>query len=471
LSIFPPRILASMTPRLRYEAGTLTLEPLPEVPGPWQDLLKWDDRSESPRALGMHYRTLLEGLREFRIAVQDEAKGFSELKLSSSRKIAPYSHQSEALEAWKKAGRRGVVVLPTGAGKTLVAEMALEATPRSALIMVPTLDLLQQWYSSLLAAFPDAPIGLLGGGSKEFMPLTVATYDSAAIYAEQLGQNYGTLIFDECHHLPSDFTRVIAEFSIAPYRLGLTATPERGDGRHADLEGLIGPTVYRRKPEELAGYALADFREVQILVQLSPSERSRYGAALATRNAFIHNNRRIAWGTLEGWKQFLMESARSPEGRAALQAHKEAKKIAHGTEAKLRVLNELLHQHFGERALIFTEDNETVYRISDDLLLPAITHQTPTKERHATLERFKSGEYQTLVTSRVLNEGVDVPEASIAIVLSGSSVEREYIQRLGRILRKSKDKKAVLYEVVTEDTSEEHTSRRRRGEYREVERG
>jgi len=186
----------------------------------------------------------------------------------------------------------------------------------------------------------------------------------------------------------------------------------------------------------LAGYALADFSEVRILVQLSESERSRYEAALTTRNAFIRNNRRIAWGTLEGWKQFLMESARSPEGRAALQAHKEAKKIAHGTEAKLRVLNDLLHKHFGERALVFTEDNETVYRISDDLLLPAITHQTPVKERHATLERFKAGEYQTLVTSRVLNEGVDVPEASIAIVLSGSSVEREYIQRLGRILRK-----------------------------------
>jgi len=460
-----------MTPRLRYEGGTLTLEPLPEVPGPWQDVLVWDDRTESPRALGMFYRTLLETLREFKVAVQDEAKGFSELKLVSSRRITPYSHQTEALEAWKRAGRRGVVVLPTGAGKTLVAEMALEATPRSALIVVPTLDLLQQWYSSLLAAFPDAPIGLLGGGSKEFTPLTIATYDSAAIYAEQLGQSYGTLIFDECHHLPSDFTRVIAEFSIAPYRLGLTATPERGDGRHADLEQLIGPTVYRRKPEELAGYALADYREVQILVQLSESERSRYEAALATRNAFVRNNRRIQWGTLEGWKQFLMESARSPEGRAALQAHKEAKKIAHGTEAKLRVLNDLLHKHFGERALVFTEDNETVYRISDDLLLPAITHQTPVKERHATLERFKSGEYQTLVTSRVLNEGVDVPEASIAIVLSGSSVEREYIQRLGRILRKSKDKKAVLYEVVTEDTTEEHTSRRRRGEYREMEKG
>ncbi len=242
-------------PTLRYESGTLTLEPLPVGAGEWQDLLIFDDRSRSARALGMHYRTLLERLKAAGITVKDEARAFSELPLHSSRKMVPYSHQSEALEAWKRAGRRGVVVLPTGAGKTLVAEMALEATPRSALIVVPTLDLLQQWYSSLLAAFPDAPIGLLGGGSKKFTPLTVATYDSAAIYAEQLGQGYATLIFDECHHLPSDFTRVIAEFSIAPYRLGLTATPERSDGKHLDLEQLIGPTVYRRKPEELAAYA------------------------------------------------------------------------------------------------------------------------------------------------------------------------------------------------------------------------
>ncbi len=317
-------------PILRYESGTLTLEPLPSGAGSWNDLLVFDDRSGSARALGMHYRTLLERLKAAGIAVKDEARAFSELPLHSSRKMTPYSHQSEALEAWKKAGRRGVVVLPTGTGKTLVAEMALEATPRSTLIVVPTLDLLQQWYSSLLAAFPDAPIGLLGGGSKEFTPLTVATYDSAAIYAEQLGQGYATLIFDECHHLPSDFTRVIAEFSIAPYRLGLTATPERSDGKHLDLEQLVGPVVYRRKPEELAGYALAEYQEVRILVQLSESERSRYEAALLTRNSFIRNNRRIQWGTLEGWKQFLMESARSPEGRAALQAHREAKKIAGG---------------------------------------------------------------------------------------------------------------------------------------------
>ncbi len=143
-------------------------------------------------------------------------------------------------------------------------------------------------------------------------------------------------------------------------------------------------------------------------------------------------------------------------------AHREARSIAFGTEGKLRVLTDLLAQHHPARTLVFTDDNATVYRISQDFLLPAITHKTPVKERHDILSRFRSGDYPVIVTSRVLNEGVDVPEASIAIVLSGTGSTREYIQRLGRILRRGEGKLAVLYEVIAEDTSEETTSRRRR---------
>lgn len=146
-------------------------------------------------------------------------------------------------------------------------------------------------------------------------------------------------------------------------------------------------------------------------------------------------------------------------------AHREAKEIALGTDGKLRILADLLAQHYGERTLIFTNDNATVYRISQDLLIPAITHQTPVKERHEILTRFREGEYKSLVASHVLNEGVDVPDARVAIILSGTGSSREYIQRLGRVLRKGTDsnKLALLYEVVAEDTSEEGTSLRRHG--------
>lgn len=146
-------------------------------------------------------------------------------------------------------------------------------------------------------------------------------------------------------------------------------------------------------------------------------------------------------------------------------AHREAKEIALGTDGKLRVLADLLAEHHPERTLIFTADNATVYRISQEFLIPAISHQTPVKERHEILTRFREGEYKTLVASHVLNEGVDVPAASVAIILSGTGSEREYIQRLGRVLRKGKErqKRARLYEVVAADTSEEGTSQRRRG--------
>ncbi len=124
----------------------------------------------------------------------------------------------------------------------------------------------------------------------------------------------------------------------------------------------------------------------------------------------------------------------------------------------------MLATHYPDRTLIFTDDNATVYRISQALLVPATTHQTKVKERHETLERFRAGAYSRLVTSKVLNEGVDVPEASVAIVLSGTGSTREYVQRLGRILRRGEGKLALLYEVVAQDTTEEGVSRRRRGE-------
>jgi superfamily II DNA or RNA helicase len=163
--------------------------------------------------------------------------------------MEPYPHQSEALNCWKQAGRRGVVVLPTAAGKTYLAQLAMQATPRSTLIVVPTLDLMHQWYAHLKAAFPDAEVGLLGGGSRDKTPILISTYDSATIHAEALGNQYAMLVFDECHHLPTDFYRVIAEYAIAPYRLGLTATPDRSDGRHNDLNALIGSEVYRKTPK------------------------------------------------------------------------------------------------------------------------------------------------------------------------------------------------------------------------------
>jgi len=122
----------------------------------------------------------------------------------------------------------------------------------------------------------------------------------------------------------------------------------------------------------------------------------------------------------------------------------------------------LIHQHRRDHMLVFTSDNATVYRVSRRFLIPAITHQTRVKERQRLLSRFNSGDYPFLVTSRVLNEGVDVPKANIAVVLSGSGSVREHVQRLGRVLRRVEGKHAILYELVAEKTGEEYASSRRR---------
>ena len=452
------------SPKLKFDRGTLILHPPPKGKA-WLDYATWDDRVEKFRIPAIYYRPLVEALQADDKHIIDDAKEFYNLELNSVSKFEPYPHQAEALQAWKQARRQGVVVLPTAAGKTYLAQLAMESTPRTTLIVVPTLDLMHQWYAQIESAFPNAEVGLLGGGSRDRTPILIATYNSAAIHAETLGNRYALQIFDECHHLPTDFFKVIAEYAIAPYRLGLTATPERSDGTHRHLDTLIGAIVYRKTPEELSGKALAEHKIVQMRVRLSDEEQEKYDSAIAIRTKFLRESN-ISLGSLQGWQLFVQASARSPQGRKAMLAHREAKEIALGTDAKLRILVDLIKKHYPERILIFTNDNATVYRISQQFLIPAITYQTGVKERHDILTRFKAGEYKTLVASHVLNEGVDVPDARIAILLSGTGSTREYIQRLGRVLRKgnTSNKQAILYEVVTENTSEERTSQRRRGD-------
>ena len=451
-------------PTLTFDRGTLILHPPPRGKA-WVDFATWDDRVEKFRIPALHYRSLVGALKDTGTEVNDKAKGFTVQPFEKAGTREPLTHQAEALSAWLQGGRRGTVELPTGSGKTYLAQLAMRATPRDTLIVVPTLVLMHQWYAELKQNFAGVDVGLLGGGSNDRTPILIATYDSAAIHAEALGNRYGLLVFDECHHLPSGFYKSIAEYSLAPYRLGLTATLERSDDKHQELDELIGPLVYRKRPEQLAGGALADHKIVQLRVELSNDERARYDKLRNVRDAFLSSNN-IYLGTLKGWQRFVMASARSKEGRAAMLAHREARALAFGTEAKLRVLRELLEQHATDRLLIFTDDNATVYRVSQALLIPAITHQTKVKERDETLTRFRSGVYQRVITSKVLNEGIDVPEANVAIVLSGTGQVREHVQRLGRILRKGEGKLALLYEVVAADTAEEGTSRRRRGEDR-----
>jgi superfamily II DNA or RNA helicase len=445
---------------LVFEGGTLLVsggdpDTVAGLPG-----CRFDPRTNGFRAEGRWYRPLVEFLVKNKIAYQDEARAFQPTPRELRIRRQPFPHQQEALEAWWRAGGRGVVVLPTGTGKTYLAIMAIERTGRPALVVTPTIDLLNQWYNELVTAF-EVPVGLLGGGYYDLQELTVTTYDSAYIHLERWGNRFGMLIFDECHHLPGPTYLATAIGSIAPFRLGLTATPERADGQEYLFPELIGPIVYRREIKQLEGDFLAEYRTERIYVELAPDEKERYRRARDQYRQFVDENG-ISMGGANGWQRFLQATCRSKEGRSAFQAYREQKQIAQAAPAKLQLLERLLDRHREDRVLIFTFDNATVYQIARRFLVPAITHQTKTKERRQILERFHSGEYPILVTSQVLNEGVDIPAASVGIILSGTGSIREHVQRLGRLLRKHGDKQALLYEVVTQGTAEQFTSDRRR---------
>src|SRR5688500_19002126 len=163
--------------------------------------------------------------------------------------------------------------------------LAIDAVRQQALVIVPTLDLLEQWRRVLIEQLgaPPEHIGTFGGGKQEIAPLTVMTYDSAAIHTRELNR-FGLLIFDEVHHLPAPSYRRAAEGAMAPYRLGLSATPDRDDRREAVLARLVGPTVLVRTPDELRAH-LATYREERIYVSLSADELARYEQARATYRA------------------------------------------------------------------------------------------------------------------------------------------------------------------------------------------
>ena len=449
---------------LGFVSGTLTVQGIDsnhDLVEQFAGQLKWDARSHCFRCAGHHYAEIVKWLVRASQPFEDQAGKYERPKLeydSGGRTARAY--QQEALEAWLKQGGRGVVVLPTGAGKSLVAMLAIANRQRSAIVVVPTLDLVRQWYDQLKAAF-GVDVGLLGGGEYDIRPLTVATYDSAHLHVDRWGDRFGLVVFDEVHHLPSPSNQLAARLSIAPYRLGLTATPERTDGAKASIEELVGPIVYRRDIVEMTGEFLADYETLRLNVQLTPEERANYEAARETYLGFTRRHG-IKFNGPKGWSEFIKRAASSREGRRALDAYRTQKSIAIAASGKLRTLEELLNKHARDRCLIFTLDNRTVYEISRRYLIPAITHQTKVKERSEILKNFRDGTYGAVVTSRVLNEGVDVPDANVAIIVSGTGSVREHVQRLGRILRPRDGKRAALYELVTGQTAETSTSERRR---------
>lgn len=335
--------------------------------------------------------------------------------------IRPY--QSQAVDSFWFGGS-GVVVLPCGAGKTIVGAAAMAKAKATTLILVTNTVSARQWREELLnrTSLTEDEIGEYSGSKKEIKPVTIATYQ--VMTTKKKGEyahldvfdarDWGLIIYDEVHLLPAPVFRFTADIQ-ARRRLGLTATLVREDGREGDVFSLIGPKRFDVPWKEMQhqGY-IAPAECIEVRVTLSEDERLNYAVS-----------------------------------------EDDAKyRIAAITPEKIRTVERILEKHEGEQILVIGQYLEQLHRLSNDLGAPLIAGETPIKERQELYEMFRQGEIKVLVVSKVANFSIDLPEATIAIQVSGTFGSRqEEAQRLGRILRPKKDgRSATFYAVVTRDT-------------------
>jgi len=444
--------------RLLFDHGTLVLAEAPELnPGQVPGLL-WDPRVALFRAPAWRYAEVRAALQRCPSPLHDHVRpsALPEPASWNAPELRPY--QRAALLSWELSGRRGTIVLPTGSGKTQVAIAALGAAGVRALCLVPTRALLEQWTLALRAAY-RGPVGCLGDGRRDLQAITVCTFESAYRLMPRIGSQFDLLVVDEVHHYGSGAHDETLEMAIAPQRLGLTATPPH-EPASSRLAELIGPIVYQLAIADLAGTWLSNFDLVPVQLGLSPAERADYEADRRIFTAF--NRRYRSLDPLAGWRDFVSAAAQTPEGRAALNAWQRNRQLLHFTEAKARAVGVLLARHRDSRVIVFTADNAAAYGIAREHLVMPITCEISRAEREAALSAFRAGTLRSLVSARVLNEGIDVPDADVAIIVSGTQGAREHVQRVGRLLRPVPGKRALIYELITRATSEARRAVERR---------
>lgn len=335
--------------------------------------------------------------------------------------LRPY--QRDAVEGFW-AGGSGVVVLPCGAGKTIVGAAAMARAQATTLILVTNTVSARQWKAELLARtnLTEDEIGEYSGARKEIRPVTIATYQVMTTKRKGVfphlevfdTRDWGLIIYDEVHLLPAPIFRFTADIQ-SRRRLGLTATLIREDGREGDVFTLIGPKRYD-----------APWREVEAQGWIAPAECVEVRVTLP-------DSERLVYATAE------------PDDRYRLAAT---------TGEKTRLVEQLIERHADEQMLVIGQYLDQLAEIAEHVGAPTITGETGVKERERLFEAFRRGEERVLVVSKVANFSVDLPEASVAIQVSGSFGSRqEEAQRLGRLLRPKADgRRARFYTVVSRDT-------------------
>ena len=344
-----------------------------------------------------------------------------------------YSFQEEALDAWRRAGRRGAVVMPTGAGKTYVGLAAIAELRVPTLVCVTTVELAKQWARRISECL-GLRAGLIAGGEKELGPVTVATYHSAAKNVAEIYGKFGFVIYDEGHHLPAETFKEIALRIKARYSLVLSATPERADRNESLIYKVGGNPVYTTSYFRLVLRGLlAPLQLEKVFVELDPEEAEEYS--------------RIASG------------AGGPRQTSELI------RVAAKAKAKLQALKDIVRSEKGNILVFcqYIDQAEAAYSAVKEVesRCALITGDTPRGERLRAFEMFRRGLLRVIVSTTVLDEGIDVPDADVAVILSGSGQVRQMVQRIGRVLRWTPGKVAKVYEIVAAGTIEEALSRSR----------
>ncbi|UJG41445.1 MAG: DEAD/DEAH box helicase [Candidatus Heimdallarchaeum aukensis] len=435
----------------------------------WSRIVKISKKVENEyRALPFRYQTIVERLKRegffVNSTILEEIHLSDEYKQALKLNVQLRDYQKETLTRFTLNKYRGVVILPTAAGKTIIGLSALEKIKQKTLIVVPVINLLEQWIKAIVefTSITREMVGQFGDNVKEIKDITVTTYASARQNINTLRKHFSFIIFDEVHHLPAEKTIKIAEGFPAPYRLGLTATPDRADSGEKELYTLIGPQIVVSTISDLVNEGfVAKFDLETIEIDLFQKEQMQYEKYMNIYRSYLRK-RKIQIRSPKDYERYLVFRVNvDPEAKEALEAHRKARTIVYSSQSKLVKIAELLKRHKSDRVLIFSEFNDMVYMISKRFLIPSITHETKSSERNVILKKFKEGKYSKLVTGKVLDEGLDVKEANVGIIVSGSGQSRQFIQRLGRLLR-PKTEKVKLYELVTSSSLEVSTAKRRK---------
>jgi len=356
-----------------------------------------------------------------------------------------YPHQLKSLMNWIENRFKGTVVIPTGGGKTIIGIAAMVKTKRPTIVFVPNLWLLEQWIEKIyqFTEYPKSLIGILGKGEVDIRDITIATYQSGVRHIEKIRKRFWLAIFDECHHIPARTFRKIAMNLCAPYRLALSATPSRRDKNEVLIFKLVGGIIYSTTYSQLVKKGLlAPMIYRRIYVPLPPEKVLEY---YEVQGQIDREKNQIK-------KRNLVNKLIA---------------IAQENPNKIEVMKKIVEKFSSERMFVFASSIKYAKKIAMELnkLVPtvALTAQESKREQDRIIKRFKMGLISVLVIIRKAEEGVDIGEASVAIITGGSKQQRELIQRVGRVLRPKKGKIAWVFEIISEGTIEEHMARKRGG--------